>query len=120
MNRQHEASVFHYSRLERLDKKKHYSLWGTFLSYQENEVLLIRPSVVLNSERKAFGLSTVSYLSGFLCFSHPSFMFLLFYGSDGRRDGRTTVGNVILRHNERKCPPFFVGSLTQCSVSFKC
>jgi len=31
----------YYTRLERLARDKHYSLLGPFVSYEENEVLLI-------------------------------------------------------------------------------
>jgi hypothetical protein len=36
------ARVLHYTRLERLARDKHSDLLGTFISYEENEVLRIQ------------------------------------------------------------------------------
>jgi hypothetical protein len=33
------ASVLHYTRVERLASLKYSSLWGPFISYEENEFL---------------------------------------------------------------------------------
>ena len=38
-----QARVFHYPGLERLVRDKRSSLLGSFLTYEENEVLLIQP-----------------------------------------------------------------------------
>jgi hypothetical protein len=35
----HKARVLHYTRLERLDMGKQYSLMGQFISYDKNEVV---------------------------------------------------------------------------------
>ncbi len=35
----HKARVSHYTRLERLDMDKQYSLMGPFISYDKDEVL---------------------------------------------------------------------------------
>ncbi len=41
------SSVLHYTRLEKLARNKHSSLLGSFINYEENEVLWITVSATL-------------------------------------------------------------------------